>query len=280
MRTIAIFNLKGGTAKTTTCRNMATILATMYNKRVLLCDLDESGNLSSSFGLRPSDDVDAGMTIILRDMNCNPRDHIKATNVENVEIIPCNETISTFEQELKDDENAVQQVRLKRQLSKVRNEYDFCLIDCPPHTTMGAINALVSAQEVIVPSTINQDSLDAVVRALYKITENQVFNPGLALRGVLFTKITNNGVDKEGIELDLGPHFNRFNTYIRHSVEVERSRFQNLSLREYMRVFRRKKFSPMLDYENFVAEYLGVEPPHPKEPYLKNKMFNLNISED
>lgn len=262
IKIIPILNLKGGTGKTTTARNFGYLLATDYGKRVLLCDLDDSGNLSASFECRPPEGDDMCLSKLLTDKTADPHDYIIKTRTQGVHIIAGNDTLKPADTAIRMDFVNPQQFRLKSQLKKLDGEYDYCLLDCPPSDGIIVINALAAAQEVIIPSNVNQDSLDGIVRVVRLITQVSDFNPSLSLRGVLMTRISNNRVDREGVALELP--FPKFRTYIRASVDVERSRFVNQSLREY-----RGSLPASIDYENFVAEYLGLDPVRRDCPYLQ-----------
>ena len=264
-------NLKGGIGKSTTAKNMAYILGKDYGKRVLLGDMDSSGNLSAAMFREDSDSEspvvckssdpydDFGMSHILMDRNCDPHDYILKTSFENVSIIPSNDTLQGADSAIRIDTTVPQQYRLSRQLRKVQDEYDYCILDCPPAFDMTVTNALYCAHEVIIPSSINQDSIDAIDRVARFIEEISEFNPSLVLRGVLFTRIAgNNSLDKNGQQQmrEVLP-YPVFKTYIRNSIVVENSRFLNMSIREYD-----KKSNPAIDYDNFVAEYLKKPLPH------------------
>lgn len=260
IKKITIVNKKGGVAKTTTARNMATVLAETYGKKVLLIDLDSSGNLSDSFHCRPDDGCLTGVSAIIRDKNEDPHDHIFETGVDGIHIMPSNSTLKPTETAIRLDTVSPQQFKLMSQLKKVESEYDYCIMDCPPSEDIIVINALATSSEVIIPCTINQDSMTAIIQTYKIVSEVQDYNPMLSIRGVLLTRIQRNNVDREGITVDFG--IPKFKTYIRSAVDVERSRFQCQSIREY-----RKDCPAAIDYDNFVAEYLGLPPAHPEKSY-------------
>ena len=269
MKKIAVLNFKGGTGKTTTVRTIAYLLATDYKKRVLMCDLDYSGNLSAAFGRKPNDGDGECITRILLDESADPHDYILETDTPGCSILPSNDTLKPLDTRLR-GEDIPPMRRLVEQLKKVEDEYDICLFDCPPSEDFIVIYALVAANEVIVPCTVNQDSLDGVLRVAKKISAMSGYNPGLVLKGILMTMISNNSVDKEGtrgdgIALPNGKVLPKFTTYIRASIDVEKSRFMNISIREF-----NKRCASSCDYENLVAEYLGLPPVHENVPYLND----------
>lgn len=274
IKTIAILTLKGGTGKTTTARQMAHVLATDYGKRVLLVDLDPSGNLSASFGLRPEkagvgDETLYGCAALLHQAEADVKEYIVSTKTPGVDLIPTNDSMKQADTFLRAT-STPQPYRLRRHLDKVQEDYDFCILDCPHHEDLVVFNALVAAREVIAPATVGQDAMDGTVRAFLWIQEDvDEFNPSLVFRGVLKTKIGANNLDKEGAETPIripgtGKVIPQFKTYIRSSVDAERCRFMCMALKEYS-----KSMKPAIDYDNFVAEYLGLPPVHTKNvPYL------------
>lgn len=273
IKIITVLNYKGGTGKTTTVRNMAHILATKYGKHVLLGDLDSSGNLSSACSRRLEDKKACPMYFLFADRNADPHDFIQNTSVENIDIISANNTLRGVDTVLIDDHIHPQQFALSRQVKKLKHDYDYLILDCPPSEMLVNINALVCSHEVIIPTNVNQDSMDAVRRVNQMVMEVEEYNPIISIAGVLFTRITSNKVDRDGIadstKGELLPEYPKYKTYIRECVEVERARFNNMSLNEYRDTSKGKKFSTLMDYENFVAEYLGEDPVYPEAPYYQ-----------
>lgn len=275
IKTIAILNLKGGVGKSTTAKNMAYVLGADYGKKVLLVDLDSSGNLSASMtymdGAEPklckradrTDDF--GMPHLLLHKDASIKDYILHTTFENVDLIPSNDTMQLADSAIRMDTTVPQQYRIQRHLQRVAGDYDYCILDCPPAQDMIVVNALYCSQELIIPTTMNQDSLSAVTRVVELVKEISDYNPVLSIRGVLFTMVSpNTRLGKQGVP-EMRSIFNgaAFETYIRHSITMEWSRFANQSQRQY-----KKQSQPALDYDNFVAEYLGLPSPHPEIHYL------------
>ena len=91
MKTISIINLKGGVAKTLTADSMAHVLATLHNKRVLLVDNDKQGNTSKAFGVHSYDDK--SISDVLTARRLDPREVIKKTRFENIDVMPANMTL-------------------------------------------------------------------------------------------------------------------------------------------------------------------------------------------
>lgn len=267
MKTITILNFKGGTAKSTTTRNMSAELARRYNKRVLVCDLDSSGNVSAMFGMRPKDGDERCLTQVLSDREVDPREYIVHTSQPGLDLLAGNDTLKPLDTAIRLDTRNPQQFRLARQLKKVSGDYDYCLLDCPPSEDLLVINALACSQEVIIPAQVNQDDLEGAIRVKRLVREIQDYNPGLIVRGLLFTRVGTDNTDKDGAANLMLPGVPRFQTYIRNSIHVKRSRFAMKSLAEYKEDEKCKPFGPLYDYENFVAEYLGKPRLHDFVPY-------------
>jgi chromosome partitioning protein len=266
--------MKGGVCKTTTTRNMGYILATVYNKKVLLIDLDSSGNLSSAFDVKPAEDpitkkpVDTiGSSCILVDKDANPLDHIKETRVPNLYVMPGDKTLGAAEVAIKLDVSYPQQFRLSQQLKKINDQFDYCLIDCPPtiENSITVINALQACDNVLIPTTPNADALNGIYSVKSMVDTVSDFNPKIMIRGALLCRVARNAycralVNDSIIENTYG--IPCFNTFIRESVKAEYSLLNG-------RVFceEDKHSKPALDYDNFTAEFLGEPLPHPNETY-------------
>ena len=120
MKTISIINLKGGVAKTLTADSMAHVLATLHNKRVLLVDNDKQGNTSKAFGVHSYDDK--SISDVLTARRLDPREVIKKTRFENIDVMPANMTLIRANMEVLMDSTRPQQtapaVRPERDLRK------------------------------------------------------------------------------------------------------------------------------------------------------------------
>ena len=143
---IAFSNQKGGVGKTTTCVNLSAYLATKGYK-VLIVDLDPQGNATTGLGFAKSEVKNSLYNVMIDDMPIE--DAVVKTQVDNLDILPSSIDLAGAEVELvyiKDREHV-----LKRVLEKARASYDFITIDCPPSLGLLTINALASADTVIIP---------------------------------------------------------------------------------------------------------------------------------
>ena len=271
IKIITIVSYKGGTGKTTTAKNMATILAQKYDAKVLCIDLDASGNLSSYFGCKKEEDQLCGLHRLLLDSNASASDVIQHTKYANIDIIDSNDTVTKADIAMKSDYVSPQQFHLRDKLQSIQDQYDYVIMDSPPTENLVVINAMAASRDLIAPCNVEQDSYNGVFRVVKAVSNVRQYNPALTFRGILLTQIQRNSTDKQGVEKGIAD-LPKFNTYIRHSVQVKNANFNRLTLAE-----QDKNCKPVKDYENFVAEYLGLPAVHPEAPYVKKKMFNLGI---
>ena len=182
-RIIASANQKGGVGKTTTVINLSACLAEA-GKRVLTVDMDPQGNSTSGLGL----DKDRLENTVYQLMigECAVRDCICRSSMKNVDVLPATVHLAGAEVELIGEQGS--QYILKRELDRVRDGYDFVLIDCPPSLNLLTINAMTAADSVLVPIQCEYYALEGLSQLLYTIgLVQKSLNPGLAIEGVVFT---------------------------------------------------------------------------------------------
>lgn len=145
-RVLAITNQKGGVGKTTTAINLGASLADL-DYRVLVVDLDPQGNASTGLGINVRDLQSSMYDVMLHDTPID--DCIEATSVKNLFVAPASLDLAGAEIELVPAFS--RELRLKRALEEVRNDFDYVLIDCPPSLGLLTVNSLAAATEVLVP---------------------------------------------------------------------------------------------------------------------------------
>jgi chromosome partitioning protein len=181
--TLALANQKGGVGKTTTAVNLSAILA-QRGSRILLVDIDPQGNATSSFGI---DKRTLSRTVYDILVNDQPADSLIISGVrENLDIIPANPSLAGAEVELVDlDERSY---RLRDALADTAPDYDLIIIDCPPSLGLLTINALSSANVVVVPIQCEYLALEGLGQLIATIDlVKRSLNPNLDVAGVLMT---------------------------------------------------------------------------------------------
>lgn len=192
-RVMAVANQKGGVGKTTTSVNLGACLAEL-GKRVLLVDIDPQGNTTSGVGINKADVRYCIYDVIINDIAS--LEAVLPTNVDNLHIIPA--TIQLAGAEIELVPTISREVRLRRAVATLRPNYDYILIDCPPSLGLLTINALTSADSVVIPIQCEYYALEGLSQLLSTIRLVQKhLNTMLEIEGVVLTMLdarTNLGI--------------------------------------------------------------------------------------
>lgn len=182
-KTIAIANQKGGVGKTTTSINLSASLAAK-GKKVLVIDTDPQGNTTSGFGVEKNDLDNTVYELMLSE--CSIKECILKDVIDGVSIIPSNVNLAAAEIELIGVDR--KEYILKREVEWIKDSFDYIIIDCPPSLSMLTINAMTTADTVLVPIQCEYYALEGLSQLIHTINlVKERLNPDLDIEGVVFT---------------------------------------------------------------------------------------------
>jgi chromosome partitioning protein len=182
-RIIVIANQKGGVGKTTTAINLSAYIA-IKKKRVLLIDMDPQGNASGGFDIDPSSVTKTVYDVMLGEASIE--DSIISNVRPKLSIVPSDVNLAAAEIQLSDvaDKNHI----LKKELGKIRDKYDYIIMDCPPSLNILTINAMCAADSVIVPLQCEYYALEGLAQLMQTVSLIQEReNDRLRIEGIVFT---------------------------------------------------------------------------------------------
>ena len=182
-RTIVIANQKGGVGKTTTAINLSASLAELGQK-VLIIDMDQQGNTTSGLGIEKDDREYTIYELLLGE--CSIEDCFTESVCENLTVIPSNINLAAAEIELIGTEG--KEFILRDAVSTIKDKYDFVLIDCPPSLNILTINAMCTADTILVPIQCEYYALEGLSQLIHTIElVRERLNSDLEIEGVVFT---------------------------------------------------------------------------------------------
>ena len=246
---IAITNQKGGVGKTTTSINVAACLADQ-GKKVLLVDMDPQGNATSGVGIIRNELENTVYELLLGE--CESSECKAECAVENLDVLPSNANLSGAEIDLIGMEN--REFILKDALDKIKDDYDFIIIDCPPALNLLTVNALVAADSVMVPIQCEYYALEGLTQLLHTINLIQErLNDRLEIDGVLFTMYdTRTNLSAEVVEnVRDNIHLHIYATIIPRNVRLAEAPSYGLPIHMYD-----KKSAGAEAYENLAKELI------------------------
>ena len=191
-KVITVSNQKGGTAKTTSCVNLGIGLASA-GKKVLLIDTDPQGSLSISLGYPEPDEMENTLATLMMNIVNDEEfclEDVLIHHEEGVDILPSNIELSAIEVSLVNVMS--RELILKQLVDRVRDAYDFIIIDCMPSLGMMTINALACADAVLIPvqaAYLPVKGLQQLIKTISRVKRQ--LNPKLKIEGILLTMVDN-----------------------------------------------------------------------------------------
>lgn len=190
-KVISLVNQKGGVGKTTTSINLSASLAVL-GKKVLLIDLDPQGNATIGIGILKGE-TENNIYDVLID-KCRIEDAVVPSKYKRLYVIPSTIHLAgldmDFMEKSKDEPTFGKGVQLKNRLDKIKNDYDYVIIDCPPSLGLITTNALAASDSVIIPVQCEFFALEGIMQLLNTIMIAQKnLNPNLDIEGVLLTML-------------------------------------------------------------------------------------------
>lgn len=253
MRVIAIMNVKGGVGKTITTVNMATILAELYDKRILVVDADGQGDTSAFLGV--DTDEGAGLPALIQGLTSCYSEVVEHTSFANVDVLSGNSDLYGIDLEaLKRGGNiGISSITDLRDAIIEDDAYDVMLIDCPPSFTACSVAALSAADGVIIPVKLDAFSVRGMSFLMEQLRQLRRVNGRCRVDGVLVTQWHNSSVIHQSEQALRSKNVPVFCTHIRRTDKVDESTWACEPLQVYSRYS-----GAGADYRSFVREWVQM----------------------
>ncbi len=252
-KSIAIFNQKGGVGKTTTNINLAACLA-IKGKKVLVLDIDPQGNTTSGLGISKRGLENTMYEVLIVD-GYDPKNAIRSTVVEGLDIIPASVELAGAEVEMVQLEG--REKRLKKALDKIRDLYDYIFIDCPPSLGLLTINSLTAVDSVLIPIQCEFYALEGVSQLMSTIElVRKSMNKNLEIQGVILSMFDGRTNLSIQVVEEVKRYFKQkvYTTVIPRNVRLAEAPSYGLPIMEYD-----PKSNGARAYMEFAEEFLALE---------------------
>ena len=253
---ISVINQKGGVGKTTTVINLATALA-FLKKKVLIIDLDPQGNATTGLGLS---NLDNGNTIYdVLNGNCNIEEAIIDSKIKDLKIISSNVDLSGLEVETANENRRafLLKDKISNFINSQKNDFSYIFVDCPPSLSLLTIMSLVVAKSLIVPLQTEFFALEGLSQLIKTIDRIKVkLNPNLDIRGVLLTMFDKRNKLSSEVDVEARKFFKNkvYKTIIPRNVRLSEAPSHGIPVLIYD-----KHCSGSKSYFSFAEEFLKQE---------------------
>lgn len=249
-KVISFVNQKGGVGKTSICYHLAGTLATEFDKKILVLDLDSQGNLSECF----ENNIGEYSSYDLFTKKVGPETATVETNIKNIDLITANIKLANLDLDIADKKGRLK--LLKNKIDKEKLNYDYVFIDCPPALSLLTNNSLVASDSILIPAQVGLFSLKGLSKLIktYKIIKKK-HNQDLEIEGVVLNRIdrrTKYDSFKDQLKDRLGDKL--FDTVIGQSIKVSRSQFERVPISLYD-----SSCKTAAEFENLAQEVINNE---------------------
>lgn len=230
-KVISFANKKGGVGKTTTAVNLAACCADL-GKRVLLVDVDSQGNATTGLGFSKSALKKSVYNVLIEDESAE--NNIVPTQIRQLDLLPANVDLTGAEVDLVHKRN--REKILKTALDKIKGNYDYIFIDCPPSLGLITINAWVASDSIIIPLQSEYYAMEGVSQLMNTIAmARQHLNPSLYIEGVVITMYDGRALISKQITSEIKRFFKNklYEIIIPRNVRLAEAPSHGMSIVEY-----------------------------------------------